>query len=217
MGELVAESLLAAGLGRLDVTAPRASRAEAVARSLNAHVVPYEDITEVLPLADMVLAAVGGRTVTFSADAITRALKARRRRPVFLIDCAIPGDIDPAVNRLDGAFLYDLADLERVALKGRTSREQAAIAAHAIVEQEVEAYGKERTERIAVPAIVTLRQYFEDQRQSVLNEGLDAPEATRLLINRLLHAPSEVLKEGASDSDDWADMERLLKKLYRLE
>lgn len=217
MGELVAESLLAAGLGRLDVTAPRATRAEAVARALNAHVVPYESITEVLPLADLVLAAVGGRTVTFSSDAITRALKARRRRPVFLIDCAIPGDIDPAVNRLDGAFLYDLADLERVALKGRTGREQAAISAYSIIEQEVAAYGKDRTARIAVPAIVGLRQYFEDQRQAVLEEGLSAPEATRLLINRLLHAPSEVLKEGTSDTADWAEMERLLKKLYRLE
>ena len=217
MGELVAESLLAAGLGRLEVTAPRITRAEAVARALNAHVVPYETLSEILPLADMVLAAVGGRSVALSSDAIARALKVRRRRPVFLIDCAIPGDIDPAVNRLDGAFLYDLADLERVALKGRTSREQAAVSAKAIVEEEVASFGKERISRQAVPAIVELRQYFEEQRQAVLTENLPAPEATRLLINRLLHAPSEALKEGATEGAEWAQMERLLKKLFRLE
>ena len=217
MGELVAEALLAAGLGRLEVTAPRASRAEAVAAALNAYVVPFESVVDVLPLADVVLSAVGGRAVAFSADAVARALKARRRRPVFLIDCAIPGDIDPAVNRLDGAFLYDLTDLEKVALKGRTSREQAAIAARAIVEEEVAAYGKDRTSRKAAPAIVELRQFFEDQRQAVLNENLPAAESTRLLINRLLHAPSEVLKDGAAGGEDWDQMERLLKKLFRLE
>ena len=209
MGELVAEALLAAGLGRLEVTAPRASRAEAVAAALNAYVVPFESVVDVLPLADVVLSAVGGRAVAFSADAVARALKARRRRPVFLIDCAIPGDIDPAVNRLDGAFLYDLTDLEKVALKGRTSREQAAIAARA--------NGKDRTSRKAAPAIVELRQFFEDQRQAVLNENLPAAESTRLLINRLLHAPSEVLKDGAAGGEDWDQMERLLKKLFRLE
>ena len=217
MGELVAESLLSAGLGHLDVTAPRASRAEAVARALNAHVIDYQSLTEALPLADVVLVAVGGRTVTFASDMMGRALKARRRKPMFLIDCAIPGDIDPAVNRLDGAFLYDLTDLEKVAMKGRSSREHAAVAAAAIIEQEVASFGQHQSSRQAVPAIVSLRQWFEDQRQAVLLENVSADEATRLLINRLLHAPSEELKATAADGPQWAEMERVLKKLFRLE
>ena len=217
MGEMVAESLLAAGLGHLDVTAPRTSRAEAVARALNANVIPFESLPETLPLADVVLSAVGARVVTFGTDVVARALKARRRRPVFLVDCAIPGDVDPAVNRLDGAFLYDLTDLERVAMKGRSSREQSAVAARAIVEEEVAAFGKDRTARQAVPVIVGLRRYFEDQRLGVLDENIPSSEATRLLINRLLHNPSEVLKEAAAQGEDWQSMERLLKKLFRLE
>jgi glutamyl-tRNA reductase len=217
MGELIAEGLLAAGLGHLDVTASRASRAETLARTLNAHVIGFDKLGDTLPMADIVLAAVGGRTVTFSTESVGRALKARRRRPVFLIDCAIPGDIDPAVNRLDGAFLYDLADLERVAMKGRTSREQSAVTARAIITEEVEAFGKERDARQAVPTIVDLRSYFEEQRLSVLDENLPTSEATRLLINRLLHNPSEVLKEAAASGEDWQSMERLLKKLFRLE
>ncbi len=217
MGELVAEALLTAGLGHLDVTAPRASRAETLARTLNAHVIPFDQLTETLPQADLVLSAVGGLTVTFSADRVARALKARRRRPVFLIDCAIPGDFDPAVNRLDGAFLYDLADLERVALKGLSSREQSAVTARAIIAEEVAAFGKERTARKAVPILVDLRRWFEEQRLGVLDENLPSSEATRLLINRLLHNPSEVLKEAAAAGEDWEAMERLLKKLFRLE
>ena len=217
MGELVAESLLAAGLGHLDVTAPRSSRAEAVAAALGAHVIGYDRLVETLPLADLVLAAVGGRVATFSAEMVGRALKARRRRPVFLIDCAIPGDIDPAVNRLDGAFLYDLADLERAAMKGRSSREQAAVAASAIIEQDVAAFGSAHASRQAVPALVGLRQWFEEQRQTVLKDHPGADEATRLLVNRLLHDPSEVLKQAAADGQDWAQMEHVLKKLFRLE
>ena len=217
MGELVAESLLAAGLNHLDVTAPRASRAEAVARALGVHVIPYETLAEILPLADIVLSAVGGRMAVFGSDAVARALKARRRRPVFLVDCAIPGDIDPAVNRLDGAFLYDLTDLEKVAMKGRSNREQAANAAWAILDHEVAAYGQQQSQRQAVPAIVGLRQHFETQRQAIVAEQISADEATRLLVNRLLHDPSEVLKEMAAQGQDWQHMEVLLKKLFRLE
>ena len=217
MGELVAESLLAAGLGHLDVTAPRASRAEALARTLNAHQLAYEALPDILPQADLVLTAVGGRTITFSTDLVARALKARRRRPVFLIDCAIPGDIDPAVNRLDGAFLYDLADLERVAMKGRSSRELAAVAAWAIMDAEVAAFAQQQNSRQAVPAIVALRQHFETVRQAIVAEGLDADEATRRLVNRLLHDPSEQLKQQAAEGSDSAAMEHLLKKLFRLE
>ncbi|MBI5165807.1 MAG: glutamyl-tRNA reductase [Magnetospirillum sp.] len=218
MGELVAESLLAAGLSWLSVTAPRASRAESLAQSLNAHVVAFEDLKEALVGADVVLAAVGSRNVTLSADMVTQALRQRRRKPIFLVDAAIPGDIEPAVNRVDGAFLYDLGDLERVALEGRATREQAARAARAIVEEDVAAFLRGRAERTAVPAIVALRSRFEAEREAVLAEaGGDAAEATRLLVNRLLHAPSEAMKGVAADGAEWAAMEKAIRALFRLE
>lgn len=161
MGELVAESLLAAGLARLTVTAPRASRAEALAQSLNAHVVPFDEMKDALAGADVVVASTAGRHFLVTADAVTAALKKRRRKPIFLVDAGIPGDIEPAVNRVDGAFLYDLNDLERVALEGRATREQAARAAWAILGDEVTGFLKGRAARVAVPAIVSLRQRFE--------------------------------------------------------
>lgn len=218
MGELVAESLQAAGLGGLVVTAPRASRAEAVAQTLNGHVVPFADLKEALPGADIVLSCVGSRNLMLNAEAVTQALKKRRRKPIFLVDAGIPGDIEPAVNRVDGAFLYDLGDLERVALQGRATREAAARAARGIVEEEVTAFLRGRAARAAVPAIVALRTRFEDAREQALAEaGGDAAEATRLLVNRLLHAPSEEMKGVAAEGAEWQAMERVLKRLFRLE
>jgi glutamyl-tRNA reductase len=135
-----------------------------------------------------------------------------------VVDAGIPGDVEPAVNRLDGAFLYDLSDLERVALEGRAGREQAARAARTVLEAELEAFLKGRAGRVAVPAIVRSEQRFEETREAVLAEaGSDAAQATRLLINRLLHAPSEGLKGVAAESAEWRAMEKTLKTLFRLD
>jgi glutamyl-tRNA reductase len=218
MGELVAESLLAAGLGKLLVTAPRLGRAEALARSLDCSALPFEDLREALAGADIVLTAVGARTVAVTAEMVGTALRKRRRKPVFLVDAGIPGDIEPAVNREENAFLYDLADLEKVALEGRATREAAARAAWGIVEAEVAAFLKGRAARAAVPAIVALRQRFEETREAVLAEaGGDAGVATRLLVNRLLHAPSEAMKDIAAEGAEWQAMEKTLRRLFRLE
>ncbi|HLO74873.1 MAG TPA: glutamyl-tRNA reductase [Magnetospirillum sp.] len=218
MGELVAESLQSSGLGRLSVTAPRASRAETLAQTLNAHVVPFDQMKDALAAADVVVASTGGRHVLVTADVVSAALKKRRRKPIFLVDAGIPGDIEPAVNRVDGAFLYDLNDLERVALEGRATREQAARAAWAILDDELAGFLKGRAARVAVPAIVALRHRFEETREAVLAESHgDADAATRLLIHRLLHAPSEAMKSVAAEGAEWQQMEKTLRKLFRLE
>jgi glutamyl-tRNA reductase len=218
MGELVAESLLAAGLSDLTVTAPRAGRAEALAKSLGCHTMLFEDLRPRLFEADVVLTCLGARTVTIGADMVTDALKKRRRRPVFLVDAGIPGDVEPSVNRIDGAFLYDLGDLERVALAGRATRETAARAARELVEAETALYLKGRAARAAVPAIVALRTRFEEARGAALAEcGDNAEAATRLLINRLLHAPTETLKDAAAQGAHWQELERALATLFKLE
>ena len=222
MGELVAESLLAAGLRRLVVAAPRQSRAEALAESLNCHFAAFEEMPQLLVDSDIVLTSVSSRHTVIAPDHIQVALRKRRRKPMFLVDAGIPGDIDPAVNRVDGAFLYDLTDLERVAMEGRATREAAAREAWSIIDAEVGLFVKGRAARAAVPAIVALRGHFEATREQILEEAQeDAERATRLLVNRLLHDPSEVMKEIASGGDataaEWEAAERLLRRLFRLE
>ena len=218
MGELVAEHLLAAGISRLIVSTPRISRAESIAERLKCHVAPYEKLSESLIEADIVVTALGGRQTVLSSEQVTSALRARRRKPVFLIDMAMPGDIEPAVNRIDGAFLYDLNDLEHLAMEGRASREQAAALGYAIIDEMVEAYRRQKAGRVAVPAIVLLREHFEKLRLQAISEaGADAEKATRLLINRLLHDPSEMMKLMAGSDARWPAAEEALRRLFRLE
>jgi glutamyl-tRNA reductase len=221
MGALVAESVLAAEVRRMVVTSPRASRAEAVAESLNCHVGAFEDLPQLLAEADIVVTAVSGRQAVLTADQVHQALRKRRHKPIFLVDVGIPGDIEPAVNRVDGAFLYDLNDLERLAMEGRASRQAAAKGAWAIIDEDVAAFAKGRPERVAVPAILSLRGHFEQVRDQVLAEaGNDAEKATRLLIGRLLHDPTEVMKDLAAGGEagraEWETAERLLRRLFQL-
>lgn len=221
MGELVAEALLAAGLGHLVVAHPRAGRAEATARTLNCHVAPFEDLAHALADADVLVTALGARRSIITAEMVKGALKSRRMRPVFLVDASIPGDIDTAVERLDGAFLYSLDDLESVAMRGRASRETEARTALNIIDDEVAGFLRGRAARAAVPTLTALRRHFETARDdAIADAGGDADKATRLLINRLLHGPSEALREiaalGSDGTTDLRETERALNRLFRL-
>lgn len=223
MGALVLDGLREAGLGRLTVASPVDRRAESAARRMNSHFVPWADLDSALAGADIVVTAAGLGRYILSAQALGAALKRRRRRPVFVVDAAIPADVDPDVAGLDEAFVYDLADLERVALQGRVGREAATQAAWTIVDEAVAAFARQRAERAAVPAVAALRAHFEAERRRLLAEhgGLDAAAATRLLVNRLLHGPSEALRSMAADAGgaglaERAAAERLLLQLFRL-
>ena len=117
--------------------------------------------------ADILIAALGDERQTVTAAAIKQALRARRQRPMICIDSAVPGDIEAAVHDLDGAFRFDLGDLERLAVEGQSSRAAAADPAWAIVEAEVAAFAAGDGERQAVPAVVALRRHFETVRDQV--------------------------------------------------
>ena len=118
---------------------------------------------------------------------------------MLLIDVGVPPDVEPAVDRLEDVFRYDLDDLERAAMQGRSTRAAAASAAWSLIDEAVAGYLGRRAGRAAVPAIVALRQRFEVLREEVLaKRPADAATATRLLMNRLLHDPSEGLREMAA-------------------
>lgn len=224
MGELVAAEMQAAGMADFTVIHPTEARALAAARALDCHFASYDEMARLLVASDITLAALGRHRHVLTSDMVAAALRQRRRQPVFLIDAGIPGDIEPAVNRLDGAFLYDLNDLEQVALEGLANREVEAKAAWEIVDAEVAAYLHGRAERAAVPTLTQLRTYFERVRTKVLAEsGGDAERATRLLVNRLLHGPSRSLRELASQplpegvGIDLDEAEHMLNRLFGLD
>jgi len=221
MGQLMAEELLGAGLARITVAAPQAARAEALARQLDGHYTDFATLAVALVEADVVIACAGTGRYLVTGEMMEQALRRRRRRPVYLIDLGVPSDIEPAVNRIDDAYLYDLGDLERAALAGQANRAAAADEAWHILDEALALFARARAERGAVPTLVALRRHFEQVREQVLaeiGEG-NAAEATRLLVNRMLHEPSEALRaiaaeEGSSASRALA--ERLIRRLFRL-
>ena len=222
MGELLVDHLRAAGLYRLTVSGPLLARAEETARRLKCHHAAFDDPTALLAKADICVTAQGGGQTLVAAAHLDAALKLRRRRPIFVIDLGVPGDVDPTAESLDGVFLSELDDLEGVPMATRATRETAAKAAWAILDAEVAAFERGRAERQAVPLLSVLRRHFEDTRNQVLESATDADaaEATRRLINRLLHDPSLILRAIAANPSGREDMEaaaRLLRRLFNLD
>lgn len=218
MGEMIARDLVTAGVGSLTVTHPRAGRADGLARELEAHIADFDSFDQQLVESDIVLTAVGTRRFSLSPEPIKAALKARRHQPMFIVDAGVPGDVEPQVEALEDAFVYTLGDLEEVALKGRTGREQEANQAGAIVAEEVARFFKSKAERAAVPALTRLHDKFERVRELALKDaGGDAEKATRLLVGRLLHEPSETMRRLAGDDETaWARLEFALERLFNL-
>ena len=222
MGELIVDQMRSAGLSQLTVVARSRARAEIGARRYGCHVGVLDDLPGLLPSADIVVSSLGAGRFLIDRDSAGAALAQRRRRPMLFVDAAIPPDVEPAVNDLDGAFVYSLDDLERIALEGRSMRDQAAADAATIVDEEIEKFHRASAERSATPAVTALRDHFERTRTDVLAELAQADpaldDATRRLINRLLHTPSETLRALAAENDPAAlQAEDLLRQLFKLD
>ncbi len=217
MGELTAQNLIEAGLSDFTCIHSFAGRAQRIARHLSCHFDDFDKRNRLACEADIIVTSMNKRTRVVSADMVAKALQVRKNKPIFLIDTGIPGDVDPAVNDVDGAFLYDLHDLERVAMEGRASREAEARAASAILDKDLHDFFRGKEERTAVPLVSALRDRFETERQAVLAlHANDADKATRLLINRLLHTPSEELRALAAvkKKKEWEVASDLVERLF---
>lgn len=219
LGELIAAALKGKGLDHLVVIHPQEARAEAVARDLGCHVGRYDALAECLITADIVVTALGSRQVVLNAAMMRTALSLRRQRPVFVVDAALPGDVEPAVDRLDGVFRYTISDLEQIAMEGRAYRETELHAALQIVDEGVSAFVRDQAGRAAGPLLAALHGHFEGMRKRALRDaGGDAEKATQLLINRLLHRPSAALRALAARTeahrDEYDAAEQALRRLF---
>lgn len=215
LGELLCQSFRDAGARQIEVLHSSKVRTGQAAARLGGNLRAPEELAEALERADVVIAAWGAGRYQVSKEDVKAALKARRRRPILLFDLSVPSDLDPAIDELDDAFLYRLDDLERLALSGAEKREAAAKAAWEVLDRELAATLRQAAERDAVPALKALRERAESLRREVLASGkLDSEEATRLLLARLLHEPSEALRQAAAEGED---LEAALRRLFRLD
>ncbi len=218
LGEVMIEHLRGAGLRDAVQTDPNPARAADQGRRLSLATADFGLLADLLAEADIVIAAVGLGRILIDRSAIDRASQRRRRRPVLVLDFAVPNDVDTGIESVDGVFRYDTEDLERLAMQGRVGREREIAAAANIVEFEVARFVAARASRAAVPAIATLRRRFEAERARALADfGGDAARATELMMSRLLHQPQEKLRAlAASDADasTRAAAERMVRMLF---
>ena len=220
MADIIVDQFRAMGVTRILQSGP-SRRTEAAVRRSGFHFIPFDALDSSLQEAEVIVTSAGTGRFLVGPEAMYQALRQRRYRPVLLIDAGVPGDIDPATGELDGAFLYTLDDLERLAMEGRSTRTEASGAAWDIIDQEVEAWRRAHASRDAIPAIVALRTRFEALQAEILQASpdADAAEVSRRLINRLLHEPSNAIRDIAADGDKSMDIEmadRLLRQLFRL-
>ncbi|HUY81334.1 MAG TPA: glutamyl-tRNA reductase [Acidobacteriaceae bacterium] len=213
MSELAARHLMQQGAKSLLIANRTHERAVRMAQKFNGHVVRFEDLHTRADEADILITSTGSPEFLIRTPHAQQYLQRRRNRPMFLIDIAVPRDIDPEINRLEGIFLYDIDDLQSVAASNLADRGSEAKHAEAILEQEVVRYQKRLETLDVVPALVDLQAAAEEMRQAELrrNHGrlkslspsqMEIIESiTRSLMNKFLHQPLQTLKAAAREGD----------------
>lgn len=210
--ELVARHLHGKGIGRLFVANREVARAQELAGRFGGFALPLSELDGTLPDADIILSSTASPEAVVSLEQMERAVRARRRKPVFAVDIAVPRDLDPAIGKLDDVYLYTIDDLDQVVLEGQSAREAAVADANRILEEETRRYlDIERGKRVA-PIITALRDHGDELRREVLSEarrrldgGADAEAVLEYvagsLTKKLLHRPSVRLREAGEASD----------------
>jgi glutamyl-tRNA reductase len=223
-GELAARSLIARGAEIAAVANRDAGRAAEVAGRVGGRPISLERLEEELARADVVVSATSAAGFVLRREQVERALEARRGRPLFLIDIAVPRDIDPGIDELDDCYRYDIDDLEQVVEASLAGRRREGEAAEAMAAHEAQKFGSWLASLDVVPAITQLRAHAEDIRRAELAraEGRlerlsDADRSvveslTSQIVNKLLHLPTVRMKEAAAGADGtlYADTVRRL-------
>ena len=214
MSELAARHLVQQGAGAILVTNRTLERARQLAEPFNGRVIPFEELYETATQADIVISSTGAPHPIFRREHGQAFMHKRRNRPMVFIDIAVPRDVDPAVNQIEGIFVYDIDDLQQLAAAHMAERSREAGDAEALIGAEVERFHQRRRTVNVAPAIVTLQQQGEEIRQGELRriharlgsltpEQLAAVEAlTRGMVNKFLHPPMQALKQAARENDE---------------
>ncbi len=227
MGELAAKHLKRAGASSVLVTNRTFERAVELAKVFEGAAVPFEHFTDHMTGADIVITSTGAPHFIIGRSLAEQVIHRRKNKPIFFIDIAVPRDIDPAVNQIDNAFLYDIDDLQQVIDANLKERFKEAMRAEQIVDDEVEAFCLKMQTRDVVPTIVQLRESLEKVRRDEIERNRRhlkdlSPEQqaavdqiTKSIVNKILHPPIEQLKQMAHDPQG-ADLADLIRKIFNV-
>ncbi len=226
MSELAAKHLVRNGAFATVLGGRTFERAEELAAALGGRAVPFEGLRGELAKADIVISGTGATGLVIRKEDV-EAARQSRRRPLFLIDIAVPRDIEASVRKLEGVFLYDLDDLKSVADANLRERQKEAAAAEAIIDEEVRDFLSWQKSLDVTPMVTALRHRAEKIRREELDRarkklGPLSPEqeaalelATTAMVNKLLHTPTTELKE-MSKSGRAAEAVELVRRLFGL-
>jgi glutamyl-tRNA reductase len=227
MAESAARHLRRAGVSDILVTNRTRSRADLLAEEFQGQVIPYEDFVVVLAEIDILLTSSAAPHYILTREQMRGVISRRRNRPMFLIDIAVPRNIEPSVNQLDNVFLYDIDDLDRVVKSNLQARQNVAEQAEEIITEEVERMVLRLKTREVTPTIISLQEQLEQLRAAEIERARgrlgaltpqqeEAIEAlTRGIINKIAHGPITEMRRKASDPDG-IHLMNTIRKLFRL-
>ena len=214
MSELAARHLIRQGVGSIRIANRTYARAEEMAALFQGVPIAFDRFPEVLPEVDIVIASTGAPGYVVSAEMVASSLRRRRNRLLFLIDIAVPRDIDPAAGDIENVYLYNIDHLQDVVDTNKEMRRIEAMKAEGIVAEEVVVYEEWFNALAVVPTIISLREKMEAimlgelERSSSWMRNLDGEERSRIeiltasIVNKILHDPITVLKEESKDRDE---------------
>ena len=226
ISSLTAEHLKSGGVSEIVIASRTLTTAEELAERVDGRAVPWDDLTTALGNADIVVTATGSQRPIISR-ALVEAVTERRREPLFIVDLAVPRDVEPDVSEIGQVFLYNVDDLQSIVNENLSKRGAEIARAEAIVSEELARFIAWQRSRAAIPTVVALRQRFDAIRRAEL-QRLDGklsglpPEArermdeiSRLIVEKLLIEPTEQLKDLPDEETQVAYTEAV-NRLFRL-
>ena len=228
MSELAARHLLAHGAASIFVANRTYDRAIRLAQKFDGQAIEFSRLYETCERADIVITSTGAPHFVFKREHAEQFLSRRRNRPMFFIDIAVPRDVDPEVNKVDGIFVYDIDDLQQAVSSHVSDRKKEAEKAEAIVSDEVDKFHARLQTLDVVPTIVRLQDHLETIRSAEIDrvrgrlgtltaEQEMAVEAlTRGIVNKIMHTPISTLKTAARDPESTTVIE-LVRRLFNLQ
>ena len=229
MAELAATHFLNSGMKKLLIANRTLSRAEELARCMNGTAVPFEEMAERLAEADVVVSSTGASSTVIRAREVKEVLKRRKYRPMFFIDIAVPRDVDPDVNLLDNVYLYDIDDLKEVVEENMAQRQDEAVRAQELIDQETLVFGQWLKSLELQPTIVALFDKGEDLALKELDRTLkrlgDVDDEERKALETLvlsvarkvLHDPVTFLKRRYREEESAGRYTALVRRIFHLD
>ncbi|MEL6870654.1 MAG: glutamyl-tRNA reductase [Pseudomonadota bacterium] len=211
--ELVARHLRRHNIRKIYIANRSENRAQRLADEFDGFALPLERIGRALPDADILISSTGSPDPVVTEAMMREAIRSRRRKPLFAVDIAVPRDIEPGVGKLSDVYLYTIDDLNSVITDGQQARQAAAVEADKIISAELETFHRAERQRVATPTILSVRESvmrvrdeaLEAARKRIAN-GHDVDEVMKQMVHtltqRILHQPTERLREAAAESDD---------------